>query len=50
MKREEFSVLWNTVIGDESDSQTDSCQINQKIVASQLNFRNQIQLMLLKRL
>ena len=39
-----------TVIRHKSDSETDGGQIQQEIVAAQLDFRHQIQLMLLKKI
>ena len=46
--KELVGILWYTVVRNKSDAQSDPCEIDQKIVAAQLDFRNQIQLMLLE--
>ena len=46
--KELVGILWYTVVRNKSDAKSDPCEIDQKIVAAQLDFRNQIQLMLLK--
>ena len=46
--KELVGILWYTVVRNKSDAKSDPCEIDQKIVAAQLDFRNQIQLMLLE--
>ena len=38
------TVIWNT-----GNPEADTCQINQKVIAAQLDFRHKIQLMLLEK-
>ena len=46
--KELVGVLCYTVVRNKSDAKSDPCEIDQKIITAQLDFRDQIQLMLLE--
>ena len=45
---EEFAIVWYAVVRDEGDAETDAGKIDQEVVTAQLDFRDQIQLVLLE--
>ena len=44
--KELVGILWYTVVRNKSDAKSDPCEIDQKIVAAQLDLRHQFKLVL----